>query len=161
MERCNGKKLRWWGELVGERTEKRPEGLVFPGKTNKSDDLITWFISWILPHYATIWFFMHGRPGSGPHLLIWDGPYRRFFINLLTPHRAVLQSFNRDDFFQIYWFSRLPRDQWVRRWICDSDEIRPKWQRRTEMSWSEEKTPVTNGDLGPQMNLGESGDENQ
>jgi hypothetical protein len=63
--------------------------------------------------------------------------------------------------FRIYWFSRLSRDQWVRRWICDSDEIRSKWQRETKMSWSEEKILVTNEDLGPQMNLDGSGDEDQ
>jgi hypothetical protein len=142
-----------------ERIEKRFERLVFSKKINKSDDLIIWFINWILSHYIIIWFFMHERPGFGPHLLIWDGSYRRFFINLLTPHRVILQSFNRDDFFHIYWFSRSSRGQWVRRWICDSDEIRPKWQRGTKMPWSEEKTLVANGDLGPQMDLDESGDE--
>jgi hypothetical protein len=122
-----------------ERIEKRLEKLVFSKKINKSDDLIIWFISWILSHYVIIWFFMHERFDFESHLLIWDDSYRRFFINLLISHRVVLQSFNRNDFFQIYWFSRLSRDQWVRRWICDSDEIRSKWQRRTKMSWSEEK----------------------
>jgi hypothetical protein len=153
--------LRWWDELMRERTEKRPEELVFSKKINKSDDLIIWFVNWILSHYIIIWFFMHERFDFESHLLIWDDSYRRFFINLLTSHRVVLQSFNRDDIFQIYWFSKLSRNQWIRRWICDFDEIKSKWQRRTKMSWSEEKIFVTNEDLDSQMNLDESEDENQ
>jgi hypothetical protein len=48
-------------------------------------------------------------------------------------HSIEMISFRSTD------FSKLSRDQWIRRWICDSDEIRSKWQRRTKMSWSEEK----------------------
>ncbi len=153
--------MRWWDELMRERIEKRFEKLVFSRKINKSDDLIIWFVNWILSHYIIIWFFMHERFDFESHLLIWDDSYRRFFINLLISHRVVLQSFNRDDFFQIYWFSRLSRDQWVRRWICDSDKIKSKWQRRTKMSWSKEKIFVINEDLDSQMNLDESENENQ
>jgi hypothetical protein len=153
--------LRWWDELMKKRIEKRFEELVFSKKINKSDDLIIWFISWILSHYIIIWFFMHERFDFESHLFIWDDSYRRFFINLLISHRVVLQSFNRDDFFQIYWFSRSSRDQSVRRWICSLDEIRSKWQRRTKIAWSEEKILVTNEDLDFQMNLDESEDENQ
>jgi hypothetical protein len=151
--------LRWWNELMREWIEKRFEKLVFSKKINKSDDLIIWFINWILSHYIIIWFFMHERFDFESHLLIWDDSYRRFFINLLISHRVVLQSFNRNDFFQIYWFSRSSRDQWVRKWICDSDEIRSKWQRKTKIAWSEEKILVTNEYLDSQMNLDESEDE--
>ncbi len=151
--------MRWWNELMREWIEKRFEKLVFSKKINKSDDLIIWFINWILSHYIIIWFFMHERFDFESHLLIWDDSYRRFFINLLISHRVVLQSFNRNDFFQIYWFSRSSRDQWVRKWICDSDEIRSKWQRKTKIAWSEEKILVTNEYLDSQMNLDESEDE--
>jgi hypothetical protein len=151
--------LKWWDELMKYRIEKRFERLIFSRKINKSNDLIIWFINWISSHHIIIWFFMHERFDFESHLLIWNDSYRRFFINLLTSHRVVLQSFNRDDFFQIYWFSRSSRDQWVRKWICDFDEIKSKWQRETKIAWSEEKTFVTNEDLDSQMNLDESEDE--
>jgi hypothetical protein len=153
--------LRWWNELMKKRIEKRFERLIFLEKINKSDDLIIWFINWILFHYIIIWLFMHERFDFESHLLIWDDSYRQFFINLLTSHRVVLRSFNRDDFLHIYWFSRSSRDQWIRRWICDLNEIRSKWQRKTKIAWSEEKIFVTNEDLDSQMNFDESRDENQ
>ncbi len=121
--------------------------------------MIIWLISWFLLHHIIIWFFMHERFDFESHLLIWNDWYRRFFINLLISHRVVLQSFNRNDFFQIYWFSRSLRDQWVRKWICDFDEIKSKWQRKTKMIWSNEKIFVTNEDLDSQMNLDESENE--
>ncbi len=153
--------MRWWNELMKKRIEKRFERLIFLEKINKSDDLIIWFINWILFHYIIIWLFMHERFDFESHLLIWDDSYRQFFINLLTSHRVVLRSFNRDDFLHIYWFSRSSRDQWIRRWICDLNEIRSKWQRKTKIAWSEEKIFVTNEDLDSQMNFDESRDENQ
>ncbi len=104
---------------------------------------------------------MHERFEFESHLLIWDDSYRRFFINLLISYRVVLQSFNRDDFFQIYWFSRSSKDQWVRKWIWDFDEIKSKWQRKTNIAWSEEKFFVTNEDLDSQMHLDELKDEDQ
>ncbi len=150
------------GKSWGDKVEQSLRGwLVFPEKDKKSDDLIIWSISWFLSHHIIIWFFMHERFDFESHFLIWDDSYRRFFINLLTSHRIVLQSFNRDDFFQIYWFSKSSRNQWVRKWICDSDEIKSKWQRRTKMTWSKEKIFVTNEDLDLQMNLDESKNENQ
>ncbi len=153
--------MKWWDELMKERIENRLEKLVFLEKINKSNDLIIWFINWILSHYIIIWFFMHERFDFESHLFIWDDSYRQFFINLLTSHRVVLRLFNRDDFLHIYWFSRSSRNQWIRRWICDSDEIKSKWQRKTKIAWSEEKIFVTNEDLDFQMNLDESEDEDQ
>jgi hypothetical protein len=82
-----------------------------------------------------------------------------FFINLLISNRVVLRSFSRDDFFHICWFSRSPRDQWARRWVCGSDEIRSKWQQSSKTAWSEENNLVTTEDLDSQEDLGESWDE--
>jgi hypothetical protein len=72
-------------------------------------------INRILSHYIIIVFFMHERFDFESHLLIWNDSYRRFFINMLTSRRVVLRSFNRDDFFHIYWFSRSSKDQSIRR----------------------------------------------
>jgi hypothetical protein len=115
-------------------------------------------INWILSHYIIIAFFMHERLDFGPHLLIWDDSYRRFFINMLISRRVVLRSFNRDDFFHIYWFSGSSRSQRARRWVCGPDKIRSKWQRSSKMTWSEEKILVTNEDLDPQRDLDGSWD---
>ncbi len=82
-----------------------------------------------------------------------------FFINMLNSDQVFLRSFSRDDFFHIYWFSESPRDQRARRWVCDSDEIRSQWQQNSKMTWSEEKTFVTNEDLDSQKDLDESWDE--
>jgi hypothetical protein len=116
-------------------------------------------ISWILSHYIIIQFFMHERFDHESHLLIWNDSYRRFFINLLISRRVVLRSFNRDDFFYIYWFSKSSKDQWARKWICDFDEIRAKWQQSSKTAWSEENNLVTIEDLDSQKNLDESWDE--
>jgi hypothetical protein len=56
-----------------------------------------------------------------------------FRIESFYSHSIEMISFRFTD------FSKLSRDQWIRRWICDPDEIRSKWQRKTKMSWSEEK----------------------
>jgi hypothetical protein len=133
MKRCNDKS---WDDKMKQSLR---DWLIFSRKNKKLDDLIIWSISWFLSHHIIIWFFMHERFDFESHLLIWDDSYRRFFINLLISHRVVLQSFNRNDFFQIYWFSKSSRNQWIRKWICDLDEIRSKWQRETKIAWSEEK----------------------
>ncbi len=83
--------------------------------------------------------------------------------------RGVIESFydhsvemiysSRDDFFHIYWYSRSSRSQRTRRLVCDSDEIRSKWQRSSKTSWSEEKSFVTTEDLDSQRDLDESWDE--
>jgi hypothetical protein len=88
-----------------------------------------------------------------------------FFINLLISNRVVLRSFSRNDLFKSRWFllylliSRSSRDQWARRWVYDSDEIRSKWQQSSKTAWSEENNLVTIEDLDPQKNLDESWDE--
>jgi hypothetical protein len=82
-----------------------------------------------------------------------------FRIESSYDHSVDMIYSSRDDFFHIYWFSRSSRDQWARRWVCDSDEIRSKWQQSSKMTWSEEKILVTNEDLDSQKNLDESWDE--
>ncbi len=74
-------------------------------------------------------------------------------------HSIEMIYSSRDDFFHIYWFSRSSRSQRARRWVCNSDEIRSKWQRSLKTSWSEEKSLVTIEDLDSQKNLDESWDE--
>jgi hypothetical protein len=134
--------VSWGGEMSGSSSEPRTDRRTFLSRRDLFDQMIWWsdLISWILFHYIIIQFFMHERLDHESHLFIWDDSYRRFFINLLISRRVVLRSFNRDDFFHIYWFSKLSRDQWARRWVCDSDEIRSKWQRSSKMTWFEEKT---------------------
>jgi hypothetical protein len=149
--------MSWWDNK--SRTIRR----TFLSKKDLFD-LMIWsldLINWILFYYIIIQFFMHERLNHESHLFIWDYSYRSFFINILIWHRVVLRSFNRDDFFQIYWFSKSSRNQWIRKWICDFDEIWSKWQRKTKMTWSKEKILVTNEDLDSQMNLDESKNENQ
>jgi hypothetical protein len=148
-------KMNWWDN------ESRTIRRTFLSKRNLFDQMI-WssdLINWILLHYIIIQFFMHERFDHESHLLIWNNLYRRFFINLLTSRRVVLRSFSRDDFFHIYWFSRSSRDQWARRWVCDSDEIRSKWQRSSKTAWSKENNLVTIKDLDSQRDLDESWDE--
>jgi hypothetical protein len=116
-------------------------------------------INWILFHYIIIAFFMHERFDFESHLFIWDDSYRRFFIHMLIARRVVLRSFNRDDFFHIYWFSKSSRSQKARKWVCNSDEIRLKWQRSSKMTWLKEKIFVTNEDLDSQKDLDESWDK--
>jgi hypothetical protein len=91
-------------------------------------------------HYIIIAFFMHERFDFESYLFIWDNSYRRFFINLLILYQIVLRSFNRDNFFHIYWFSRLSKNQWIRKWMCDFDEIKSKWQRKTKIIWSKKNS---------------------
>jgi hypothetical protein len=74
-------------------------------------------------------------------------------------HSIEMIYSSRDDFFHIYWFSKSSKDQWARRWICDSDEIRSKWQRSSKTAWSEENNLVTIEDLDSQKNLDESWNE--
>jgi hypothetical protein len=89
-----GGEVNWWGS--GPRAGRRtflPERDLF--------DQVIWspdLISWILPHYITIQFFMHGRPGHGPHLLIWDGPYRQFL------HQYVGSGSSLSTIIQPRWF---------------------------------------------------------
>jgi hypothetical protein len=127
--------MNWWD------SESRTNRRIFLSRRDLFDQMI-WssdLISWILSHYIIIQFFMHERLDHESHLLIWDDSYCRFFINLLISRRVVLRSLNRDDFFHIYWFSKSSRSQRARKWVCDSDEIKSKWQRSSKTSWSEVK----------------------
>jgi hypothetical protein len=82
-----------------------------------------------------------------------------FRVESFYDHSIEMIYSSRDDFFHIYWFSRSSRDQWARRWVCDSDEIRSKWQQSSKTAWSEENNFVTIEDLDSQSNLDESWDE--
>jgi hypothetical protein len=82
-----------------------------------------------------------------------------FRVESFYDHSIEMIYSSRDDFFHIYWFSKSSRNQWARKWVCDSDEIRSKWQQSSKMIWSEEKILVTNEDRDPQKNLDESWDE--
>ncbi len=137
--------VSWGGEMSGSSSEPRTDRRTFLSRRDLFDQMIWWsdLISWILFHYIIIQFFMHERLDHESHLFIWDDSYRRFFINLLISRRVVLRSFNRDDFFHIYWFSRSSRDQWVRRlktrcW-WDQIEMTTKFEddliRRKNSSW--------------------------
>jgi hypothetical protein len=133
--------ISWNDEMSWWNSEPRTTRRTFLSRRDLFNQMI-WssdLINWILSHYIIIQFFMHERFDHESHLLIWDDWYRRFFINLLTSRRVVLRSLNRDDFFHIYWFSRSSRSQRARRWVCDLDEIRSKWQRSSKTSWSKEK----------------------
>jgi hypothetical protein len=144
--------VRWVG---GVADRERPEELVFPGKINKSGDLIIWFdqLNFTSLHHHCILHAWTAR--LGPHLLIWDGSYRRFFINLLTSCRAVLRSFNRDDLFKFEEISFIStgfrcrrgvnehRDEYAvlmrsdrsdngaRRWL--DQEQKPPWRTKTSV----------------------------
>jgi hypothetical protein len=80
-------------------------------------------------------------------------------IESFYDHSVEMIYSSRDNFFHIYWFAKSSRDQWARKWVCDSDEIRSKWQQSSKTAWSEENNPVTTEDLDPQKNLDESWDE--
>jgi hypothetical protein len=82
-----------------------------------------------------------------------------FRVESFYDHSIEMIYSKRDDFFHIYWFSKSSRDQWARRWVCDFDEIRSKWQRNSKMTWSEEKIFVTNEHLDSQRDLDESWNE--
>jgi hypothetical protein len=82
-----------------------------------------------------------------------------FRIESFYDHSIEMIYSSRNDFFHIYWFSRSSRDQWARRWVCDSDEIKSKWQQSSKTAWSEENNLVTIEDLDSQRDLDESWDE--
>jgi hypothetical protein len=152
--------MSWWSS--GPRTGRRA---FLPGR-DIFDQMIwsTDLISWLLSHHITIQFFMHKRPDFGPHLLIWDDSYRQFLhqsVDFESSRSTIIQEMiysSRDDFFHIYWFSRSPKDQWARRWVCGFDEIRSKWQQSSKTAWSEENNSVTTEDLDSQRDLDESWD---
>jgi hypothetical protein len=82
-----------------------------------------------------------------------------FRVGFFYDHSIEMIYSSRDDFFHIYWFSRSSRNSKARKWVCDSDEIRSKWQRSSKTSWSKEKSLVTIEDLDSQRDLDESWNE--
>jgi hypothetical protein len=155
--------MKWIDEIANR---ERFVELVFPKKINKSDDLIIWFdqLNFISLHHHSIlhawtirsrnaFAYLRRFVSSISSSICW------FRIETFYDYSVEMIYSSRDDFFHIYWFSRSSRSQRARRWICDSDEIRSKWQRSSKTSWSEEKNLVTIEDLDSQRDLDESWDE--
>jgi hypothetical protein len=155
--------IRWVDEITNrERFEK----LIFSKKINKSNDLIIWFdqLNFISLHHRLI---LH----AWTTWLRIASAYLRWFVSSISSsicwlriesfydHSVEMIYSSRNDFFHIYWFSRSSKSQRARKWVCDSDEIRSKWQRSSKTFWSEEKSFVTIEDLDSQKDLDESWDE--
>jgi hypothetical protein len=159
-------KLRWWDELMRKRTENESKNFSFEKRSFWSDNLIIWFdqLNFISIHHHSnlhAWT-IRSRIASA---------YLRRFVSSISSSICWLriESFydysiemiysNRDDFFHIYWFSKASKSQEARKWVCDSDEIRSKWQRSSKTSWSKEKSLMTIEDLDSQKDLNESWNE--
>jgi hypothetical protein len=155
--------MRWVDEIANR---ERLERLVFSKKIKRSDDLIIWSdqLIFISSHSHSILHAWTIRSRIASAYL------RRFVSSIFSSicwfriesfydHLVEMIYSSRDDFFYIYWFSRSSRSQRARRWVCDSDEIKSKWQRSSKTSWSEEKSLVTIEDLDSQKDLDESWDE--
>jgi hypothetical protein len=155
--------MRWVDEITNR---ERLERLIFSKKIKRSDDWIIWSdqLIFVSSHHHSILHAWTIR------LRIALAYLRRFVstisssicwlrIESFYDHSVEMIYSSRDDFFHIYWFSRSPRDQWARKWVCDLDEIRSKWQQSSKTAWSEENNSVTTEDLGSQRDLGESWDE--
>jgi hypothetical protein len=143
--------MRWVDEIANR---ERFERLIFSKKIKRSDDLIIWsdqliFVS--LHHHSILHAWtIRSRIASA---------YLRRFVSSISSsicwlriesfydHSVEMIYSSRDDFFHIYWYSRTSKSQKTRRWICDSDEIRSKWQRSSKISWSKENNFVTIEDL--------------
>jgi hypothetical protein len=155
--------MRWVDEIANREQLER---LIFSKKIKRSDDLIIWSdqLIFVSLHHHSI---LHAWTIRLRIALA----YLRRFVSSISSSICWLriESFydysiemiysSRDDFFHIYWFSRSSKDQWARRWVCDFDEIRSKWQQSSKTAWSEENNLVTTEDLDPQKNLDESWDE--
>jgi hypothetical protein len=159
--------ISWDDEMSWWDSESRTiRELDFSRKSNKSDDLIIWFdqLNFISLHHHSILYAW----------TIWSrvaSAYLKRFVSFISSsicwlriesfydHSVEMIYSSRDDFFHIYWFSKSSKSQKARRWVCDSDEIRSKWQRSSKTSWSEEKSLVTTEDLDSQRDLDESWDE--
>jgi hypothetical protein len=155
--------MRWVDEITNREWFER---LVFSKKIKRSDDLIIWFdqLIFVLSHHHSILHAWTTRSRIASDYL------RRFVSSISSSicwlriesfydHSIEIIYSSRNDFFYIYWFSRSSKSQKARKWVCDSDEIRSKWQRSLKTSWSEEKSLVTIEDLDSQKNLDESWDE--
>jgi hypothetical protein len=155
--------MRWVDEVANR---ERFERLVFSRKIKRSDDLIIWSdqLIFVSSHHHSILHAWTTR------LRIALAYLRRFVSSISSSicwlriesfydHSIEMIYSSRDDFFYIYWFSRSSRSQWARRWVCDSDEIKSKWQQSSKTAWSEENNLVTTEDLDPQRNLDKSWDE--
>jgi hypothetical protein len=155
--------MRWVDEITNrERLEK----LIFSKKIKRSNDLIIWFdqLIFVSSHHHSILHAWTIRSRIASAYLrrfvssIFSSIYW-FRIESFYDHSVEMIYTSRNDFFHIYWFSKSSRSQRARKWVCDFDEIKSKWQRSSKTSWSEEKNLVTIQDLDFQKNLDESWDE--
>jgi hypothetical protein len=150
--------MSWW--------DSGPKSFSFEKESFWSSDLIIWFdqLNFTSLHHHSIlhaWTtrsriasaYLRRFESSNSSSICW------LRIESFYDHSVEMIYSSRDDFFHIYWFSRSSRDQWARRWVCDSDEIRSKWRRSSKTFWSEEKSLVTIEDLDSQRDLDESWDE--
>jgi hypothetical protein len=155
--------MRWVDEIANR---KRFEEFLFEKRSFWSDDLIIWFdqLNFLSLHYHSIlrawttrsriaFAYLRQFVSSISSSICW------LRIESFYDHSVEMIYSNRDDFFHIYWFSRSSRSQRARRWVCDFEEIRSKWQRSLKTSWSKEKSLVTIKDLDSQKNLDESWNE--
>jgi hypothetical protein len=135
--------MRWVDEVANR---ERLERLIFSKKIKRSDDLIIWSdqLIFVSSHHHSILHAWTTRSRVAFAYL------RRFVSSISSSicwlriesfydHSIEMIYSSRDDFFHIYWFSRSSRSQRARKWICDSDEIKSKWQRSSKTAWSEEK----------------------
>jgi hypothetical protein len=155
--------MRWVDEIANR---ERAEELVF----REEIFLIRWFdhLIWSVDFYLITSSFNSSCMNDSTSNRICH--LRRFVSSISSSicwlriesfydHSVEMIYSSRDDFFHIYWFSRSSRNQWARRWVCDSDDIRSKWQQSSKTAWSEENNLVTIEDLDSQKNLDESWDE--
>jgi hypothetical protein len=155
--------MRWVDEVANR---ERLERLIFSKKIKRSDDLIIWSDQFIFvsSHHHSIlhawttrsriaFAYLRRFVSSISSSICW------FRIESFYDHSVEMIYANRDDFFHIYWFSKSSRSQRARKWVCDFDEIRSKWQRSSKTSWSEEMNLVTIEDFDSQRNFDESWDE--
>jgi hypothetical protein len=155
--------MKWVDE---EANRERFEKLVFSKKIKRSDDLIIWFdqLIFVSSHHHSILhaWTIRSRIASAylrRFVLSISSSICWFRIESFYDHSVEMIYSSRNDFFHIYWFSRSSRSQRARKWVCDLDEIRSKWQRSSKTSWSKEKSLVTIEDLDSQRDLDESWDE--
>jgi hypothetical protein len=129
------------------------ERLIFSRKINKLNDLIirlnqlnfTLLHHHYILHAWTIWLRI-----ASAYLRRFVSSILHQFVDFVSSRFTIIQSI---EFIQVEMISfifidfRSSRDQWARKWVCNFDEIRSKWQRSSKMTWSEEKILMTNEDL--------------
>ncbi len=155
--------MRWVDEIANR---ERPEELFF----RKEIFLIRWsdHLIWSIEFYLITSSFnsscmndsITNRICLFETIRIVDSSSTCWFrVESFYDHSIEMIYSSRNDFFHIYWFSRSSRDQWARKWICDFDEIRSKWQQNSKTAWSEKNNLVMIEDLDSQRDFDESWNE--